>query len=70
MRPRRRPLSNFCCELGGVVPAASAAGKLAETSYPALALRRARGWIAERAFARIRAMATHKLHSVAGEPAL
>ena len=36
-----------------VVSAASAAGKFGRPSYPALALRRARGWIVERAFARI-----------------
>src|SRR5258706_3953090 len=47
-------VSRFCCELGGVVPAASAAGNWATPWYPALALRRARGWIVERAFARIR----------------
>ena len=60
VRPRRRPLQElcrprFCCELAGVVPTASAASKWVAPSYPALALRRARGWIVERAFARIRA---------------
>ena len=38
-------VSRFWYKLGGLVPAASAAGNLATSSYPALALRRARGWI-------------------------
>ena len=50
-------VSRFWCRLGGLVAAAFAAGKLATPPYPALALRRARGWIMERAFARIQASA-------------
>jgi len=40
--------------IGDVVPATSAAGKFRTYSYPALALSPARGWIVERALARIR----------------
>ena len=44
-------VSRFCCELAGVCPGRLRGWQIGGTSCPALALRRARGWIAERAFA-------------------
>jgi hypothetical protein len=63
----RAGVSCLCCELGGVVPAASAAGKLAEPRTPRSRYAERGAGIVLRAFARIRARAGVPSRWVAGE---